>query len=86
VAQLFANLLFILTQAFTGEVPFHDYLPAAAASAILDGKRPARPTHPSLTNKLWALMERCWNQDPLLRPEMSEVLETLRGSSVSLLS
>ena len=86
MAQLFANLLFLSTQAFTGEVPFHDYLPSAATLAILDEKRPARPTHPSLTNKLWALMERCWNRDPLLRPVMSEVLETLRDLSVSLLS
>ena len=86
MARLFANLLFTLTQTFAGEAPFYDYLPAAAASAILDGKRPTRPTHPSLTSKLWTLMERCWNQDPLLRPEMSEVLKTLRGSSVSLLS
>jgi hypothetical protein len=54
--------------------------------AILDGERPARPTHPNLTDELWVLMKRCWNQDPHLRPEMSEVLETLRGSSVSLLS
>jgi len=28
-------------------------------------------------------VKRCWNQDPHLRPEMSEVLETLRGSDPS---
>ena len=82
MARLLADL-FTLTQAFTGEVPFHPHLPAEAILAILDGKRPARPTHPSLTDELWELVKRCWNQDPHLRPEMSEVLKIL---SVSLLS
>jgi hypothetical protein len=78
--------LFTPTQAFTSEVPFHPYLTAGAMLAILEAKRPARPTHPNLTDELWALMKRCWNQDPYLRPEMSWVLQILRGSSVSLSS
>ena len=80
------DLFFIGTQVFTGEVPFHPYPPAVAMLAILDGKRPARPTHPNLTDELWAFMRRCWNQDPHLRPEMPLVFQKLRGSSVSRLS
>jgi len=86
VVRPLTDLLFVLKQAFTGEVPFHPNNPAAAMLAILNEKRPARPTHPNFTDELWTLMKRCWNQDPYSRPEMSEVLETLRSSSVSFLS
>ena len=83
MARLVTDLLFAPTQAFTGEVPFHPALTSSAILAILDKKRPARPGHPHLTNELWTLMGRCWSQDRHLRPEMLEVLEVLRGSSVS---
>ena len=43
----------------------------------MSGKRPSRPTHPALANPLWALIQRCWDQDPHLRPEVSEVLRVL---------
>ncbi|KAF9650992.1 kinase-like protein [Thelephora ganbajun] len=69
----------VMVEAFTGQVPFHPNLPSAAMLAILDQKRPARPTHSSLTDELWALMKCCWNQEPHDRPEMSVVLKTLRG-------
>ena len=86
MAQSLANAFFILTQAFTGNVPFHPYSPPAAMLAILGAKRPERPTNPNLTDELWELMEHCWNQDPHLRPEMSVVLGILHGSSVLLSS
>ena len=86
MTRLVAELPFAPTQTFTGEVPFHPALTSSAILAILDKKRPARPKHSHLTSELWALMGRCWNQDRHLRPEMSEVLGTLRGSSVSPLS
>jgi len=70
---------FALTQVFTGAVPFHPSLPAAAMLAIMTGKRPPRPKHQALTNGLWTLMQRCWDQDHHLRPEVSEVLQALSG-------
>jgi hypothetical protein len=30
--------------------------------------------HPSLTDDLWEITERCWDQDPQRRPEISEVV------------
>ena len=50
----------------------------------MDGKRPRRPYHLTFTERLWALTERCWNQDPRLRPDVSEVLRVSRSSSVAL--
>ena len=71
-------------QAFTGAVPFNDSVPAAAMLAVMSGKRPPRPTHPNFTDELWELTQRCWDQDPRSRPEVSELLGVLRDSSVFL--
>lgn len=52
--------------------------PTTVAVQISSGKRPERPEHPSLTNDLWNLNQRCWDQEPLLRPEISEVVNHLQ--------
>lgn len=70
-------------QVFTGAVPFNGKSSAAATFDIMSGTRPERPTHPDFTTELSVLMERCWNQDPHLRPAVSEVLNVLRGVWVS---
>ena len=53
--------------------------------AIKGGARPPRPTHPDLTDELWALTERCWDADPRKRPRISAVLKNLRGLLVPFL-
>ena len=50
--------------------------------AITQGRRPPRPTHPNFAENLWTLMQRCWDQDPHLRPEVSEALQVLLTPSV----
>ena len=79
-SQVFAYHHLSLPQAFTGAIPFKRSQPAAATLAIMSGKRPTRPTHLALTEQLWALVKRCWDQDPHLRPGVSEVLKVLGGS------
>ena len=44
----------------------------------MSGIRPEWPERSSLTDDLWDLNRRCWNQEPLLRPGISEVASTLR--------
>lgn len=73
---------FIPLQVLNGAVPFHDKTPAAAAFAILKGFRPPRPKDPTVTEKLWILMDRSWAQEPHLRPDILEVLQGLRTPSV----
>ena len=55
----------------------------AAALAIVQGGRPPQPTHPAFTEDVWALMQRCWDQGPRLRPEVQEVSKVLQASSAS---
>ena len=54
-----------------------------AMLAIMQNERPPRPTHPMFTANLWMLMQRCWDHDPHLRPEVSEVLQVLLTPLVS---
>jgi len=64
-------------QVFTGSVPYNSQLPADVVLAIMSGTRPSRPIRSEFTDELWSLMQRCWDQDPYLRPEVSEVLKVL---------
>ena len=64
------------TQVLTGEVPFRDKSDWVIASAVLKGNRPSRPAHRSCTDSLWALIQRCWDHEPHVRPEISEISQT----------
>jgi hypothetical protein len=63
---------------FTGAAPFPNTPPTAVGVRILAGKRPERPAHSSLTDDLWDLNQRCWDQEALLRPIITEVVCYLR--------
>jgi len=71
----------VVIEAFTGKAPFYGIAPTTVAVGILAGNRPTRPTHPSLTDHLWKMIERCWSQKPQKRPEISEVVLCLRTTS-----
>ena len=60
---IFVEPPFVQTKVFTGAVPFSDQSPHAAMVAIAGGERPPRPTHPTLTDRLWTLTRRCWDQE-----------------------
>ena len=74
-----------MIQASSGKVPFHDVPAPAVPVSIICGKRPPRPSHPKLTDALWELAERCWTATARDRPEMEEVVKTLKEMLVSFL-
>jgi hypothetical protein len=70
---------------FSCQFPFfdfsNDYL---VMSAMLQGKRLPCPTHElsrtrGLKDKIWHIIEACWNQDPNKRPTASKVVESIRN-------
>lgn len=67
----------VLWELLTGKVPY-DYLTPlqAAVGVVQKGLRPTIPknTHPRLAE----LLERCWQQDPTLRPDFTEILVILQ--------
>ena len=70
-------------QVFSGGVPFADNTPLSVVATVLLGKRPERPKDPILTNELWVLTQRCLDQDPQRRPEITEVVCDLREALVT---
>ena len=73
----FYSPYFCTVQVSTGKIPLSDLPDFKAGLAIIGGMRPSRPLHPAVTGELWELMQRCWNSDPYLRPEATEVLRVL---------
>ncbi|XP_054786507.1 serine/threonine-protein kinase STY46-like [Prosopis cineraria] len=67
----------VLWELLTGKLPYEYLTPLQAAIGVVQkGLRPTIPknTHP----KFIELLERCWQQDPTLRPDFSEVIEILQ--------
>jgi len=73
------------TQIFTCDIPYSGVSSFMAMLAITQGKRPQRPTHPDFTENLWALIQRCWDEDPDSRPKASEIVQALLTLLVSLI-
>ncbi|KAL8543401.1 hypothetical protein ACS0TY_004075 [Phlomoides rotata] len=67
----------VLWELLTGKIPYEYLTPLQAAVGVVQkGLRPSIPknTHPRLSE----LLERCWQQDPALRPDFSELIEILK--------
>ncbi|KAI7990602.1 Serine/threonine-protein kinase STY17 [Camellia lanceoleosa] len=70
----------VLWELLTGELPYSYLTPLQAAVGVVQqGLRPTIPkhTHP----KLAELLEKCWQQNPTLRPNFSEIIEILKQIS-----
>ena len=77
VSLLGVNIWLNPIEAFTGAVPFSDKSHRATMLAIVGGERPSRPDHPALTDGLWTLTQRCWDQEVRRRPQVSQILRGL---------
>ncbi|XP_071715465.1 serine/threonine-protein kinase STY46-like [Rutidosis leptorrhynchoides] len=67
----------VLWELLTGKVPYEYLTPLQAAVGVV--QKGLRPTIPKNTPpKLAELLDKCWQQDPSLRPDFSEIIETLK--------
>ncbi|XP_022769278.1 serine/threonine-protein kinase STY46-like isoform X2 [Durio zibethinus] len=67
----------VLWELLTGKLPYENLTPLQAALGVVQkGLRPVIPkhTHP----KFVELLDRCWQQEPSLRPEFSEISDLLQ--------
>lgn len=67
----------VLWELLTGELPYSYLTPLQAAVGVVQqGLRPTIPkhTHPKLTE----LLEKCWQQNPTLRPNFFEIIDVLQ--------
>ncbi|RLN12494.1 serine/threonine-protein kinase STY46 isoform X2 [Panicum miliaceum] len=66
----------VLWELLTGKIPYEFLTPLQAAIGVVqEGLRPVIPrgTNP----KLAQLLEKCWQQNPINRPDFTEILQTL---------
>ncbi|KAG4205814.1 hypothetical protein ERO13_A04G132100v2 [Gossypium hirsutum] len=67
----------VLWELLTGKLPYAYLTPLQAAVGVV--QKGLRPTIPKNTNpRLAELLERCWQLDPTLRPDFSEIIDILR--------
>ncbi|KMT01324.1 hypothetical protein BVRB_9g213400 [Beta vulgaris subsp. vulgaris] len=70
----------VLWELLTGKLPYEYLTPLQAAVGVVQkGLRPTMPKncHPKLTE----LLERCWQQDPAMRPDFAEIIPILQQIS-----
>ncbi|KDQ58147.1 hypothetical protein JAAARDRAFT_206847 [Jaapia argillacea MUCL 33604] len=70
----------VFFEVLTGLTPFtKGLLDVQIVSHVKMGRRPsrARNTDKRISNKIWALMEKCWKQEPNERPTMQQVMQSL---------
>ncbi|XP_039039205.1 serine/threonine-protein kinase STY17-like, partial [Hibiscus syriacus] len=59
------------------QIPYEFLTPLQAAVGVVQkGLRPTIPKHAN--PRLTELLERCWQQDPALRPDFAEIIEILQ--------
>uniref|UniRef100_A0ACD5XYH6 Uncharacterized protein n=1 Tax=Avena sativa TaxID=4498 RepID=A0ACD5XYH6_AVESA len=67
----------LMWELLTGKIPYEYLTPLQAAVGVV--QKGLRPTIPKNAHaKLAELLQKCWQQDPALRPDFSEILETLQ--------
>ena len=76
-------------QIFSGLIPFHKIHDHAVILQVIRGQRPTRPLicepwelaceHLGLDDETWAVIDKCWDQEPDKRPAANEVGAFLRA-------
>lgn len=64
-------------QVFTGRWPFFPKRETEIIHAVISGERPPRPENAEeigMTDVVWELLEECWREDRMTRPDISKIL------------
>ena len=75
---------FTRSQVLTGRRPFHCLAPCAVVIVVQKGKRPRKPVNAGLlglSDRLWWLVVRCWDESPSTRPAAQDLLRYLQDAS-----
>ncbi|KAF9793044.1 kinase-like domain-containing protein [Thelephora terrestris] len=62
-------------EVLAGKLPFDGNIEAAVILSVFRNDRPPRPVHPEVTDRVWNVIERCWDKDPLNRMTAAEVVD-----------
>ena len=66
-------------QVLTGQQPFLPERKAGIIRAVILGERPANPENVEIrmSNAVWSLLEECWREDRMARPNILDILRKL---------
>jgi hypothetical protein len=73
-------------QVLTGQQPFSDIKPLELAYRISCGLRPEKPANAEaigVSDSLWSLIQKCWDDEKTRRPQIQEVMATLGDSAAN---
>ena len=68
-----------LSKVFAGQAPFSDEGAVAGIYSMSSGRRPPRPNHPELSDRVWEMIEGCWESEPARRRTITEVVVALNA-------
>ena len=74
------RLFFYFVQVLTGEIPFRKAHQTELVWSVVQGLRPDKPENASsigFSDLLWGFVQRCWDADAKLRPNVMEVVTHL---------
>jgi hypothetical protein len=64
-------------QIFIERLPFSNIHQLAAIHLLTGGARPPRPPHPELSDRIWNMIQKCWDDDPSCRILIKDVVAIL---------
>jgi len=67
------------SQIFAGRVPFFDEGKVSGVYSMLKGRRPARPNHRELSDRVWKMIRQCWKANPAQRVTIAEIVTALEA-------
>jgi len=73
-----------IVQVLTGEIPFRGVQTGDLVLDVVRGVRPTKPENASaigFSDSLWGFVQRCWDGDMNLRPEVGEVVKQLERAA-----
>jgi serine/threonine protein kinase len=74
----------LVYEVITGARPFEHHRALALPTLTLQGSRPPRPEDPvavGFGQGTWDFVERCWSENPVLRPSAREALDHFRRAA-----
>lgn len=66
-----------LVQIFFEYVPYAGKHPFQISHLVTSAKHPPRLESPNMEDKVWDLIEKCWEWEPSNRPKMQDIVETI---------
>ena len=69
----------------TGTVPFGKLSGTEVAIKVIEGERPSKPANAlklGLSDKVWKLLEECWQAERTIRPLVKDVLSRVKAAAL----